>query len=212
MALSAVPLAFCADFRPPGIPLVVHDPYFSIWSMADHLTDEPTKHWTGTVQSLSSLVRVDGTVFRIMGTEPYGVPALPQTQVRVLPTHTIYDFEGVGIHATLTFLTPALPQPGSTLAAGDLPGLAGPFSGRKDPSRRVVFRCRSTDCRQHHGGAGDLGALSSRRSSNLTIQEPSSSQFLRSRETICELIGDTCMSSRPTSRARRRPQRCGRKV
>ncbi len=135
MALSAVPLAFCADFRPPGIPLVVHDPYFSIWSMADHLTDEPTKHWTGTVQSLSSLVRVDGTVFRIMGTEPYGVPALPQTQVRVLPTHTIYDFEGVGIHATLTFLTPALPQ--------DLEVLSRPVT-------YLAWQVRSVDGKTHH--------------------------------------------------------------
>jgi hypothetical protein len=102
--------AFAADFRPPAVPLVPHDPYFSIWSMTDHLTDAPTKHWTGTIQSLSSLVRVDGKVFRVMGTEPRHSPTLQQTNLTVLPTHTIYSFEGAGIRLTLTFFTPALPS------------------------------------------------------------------------------------------------------
>ncbi len=99
-----------AELRPPAVPLVTHDPYFSIWSMADHLTDQPTKHWTGTVQSLSSLVRVDGATFRIMGTEPRKAPALSQTALKVFPTRTQYAFEGAGIRVDLEFLTPALPQ------------------------------------------------------------------------------------------------------
>ena len=102
--------ALGADFRPPAVPLVTHDPYFSIWSMSDHLTDSQTKHWTGVTHSLSSLVRVDGKTYRIMGREPRSVPALEQTKLEVLPTHTIYSFQGAGIRATLTFLTPALPQ------------------------------------------------------------------------------------------------------
>ena len=99
-----------AGLRPPAVPLVAHDPYFSIWSMADHLTDQPTKHWTGTNQSLSGLVRVDGHTFRIMGTEPRNSAVLEQTAVAVLPTRTEYTFQGAGIQVALEFLTPALPQ------------------------------------------------------------------------------------------------------
>jgi hypothetical protein len=98
-----------ADFRPPAVPLITHDPYFSIWSMADRLSDAPTKHWTGTVHSLTSLVRVDGKTFRLMGTEPRAIAPLEQTHVEVRPTTTIYQFAGAGIQLTLTFLTPALP-------------------------------------------------------------------------------------------------------
>ncbi len=104
------------DFRPPAVPLVTHDPYFSIWSMADHLTDEPTKHWTGKPQSLCGLIRIDGKVYRVMGKDPRGVPAMNQTGVEVLPTHTVYQFAGANIALTVTFLNPALPSSLDVLA------------------------------------------------------------------------------------------------
>jgi hypothetical protein len=96
--------------RPPAVPLVACDPYFSIWSPGDKLTDVDTTHWTGKPHRLTSQVHIDGKPFRVIGQEPSSVPALPQTKVEVLPTRTISTYEGAGIRLNLTFLTPALPD------------------------------------------------------------------------------------------------------
>src|SRR6185369_6704477 len=96
--------------RPPSVPLVACDPYFSIWSPADKLADADTVHWTGKPHRLSSVVRIDGEAFRLMGKEPSTSPALPQTGLEVLPTSTIYTFEGKGLRLMLTFMTATLPE------------------------------------------------------------------------------------------------------
>ena len=96
--------------RPPAVPLVAHDPYFSIWSPTDRLTDAATVHWTGRAHPMTSLIRIDGDAARLMGATPSNVAALPQTSVTVRPTHTVYTFENSRVKVTLTFMTPSLPS------------------------------------------------------------------------------------------------------
>jgi hypothetical protein len=97
--------------RPPAVPLVSSDPYFSIWSMADELNADTTRHWTGTPQSLTSLIRIDGSSFRLMGAERNdSVPAMPQRSLEITPTQSIYKFEAAGVEVTLTFTSPRLPH------------------------------------------------------------------------------------------------------
>lgn len=122
------------QLRPPAVPLVTVDPYFSVWSMADRLTDDATRHWTGKRHAMTGLVRIDGTVCRFMGkmsaddeASPAGAeaaaghdgaapnppaaaepPALPQTGLSVRPTSTAYTFEGGGIRLIVDFTTPLL--------------------------------------------------------------------------------------------------------
>jgi hypothetical protein len=96
--------------RPPAVPLVASDPYFSVWSPTDKLNESSTVHWTGKSHRLTSLVRIDGKVFRLMGRDPKDVPPLAQTGLDVFPTRTRYTFAGAGVQLRLTFMTPALPE------------------------------------------------------------------------------------------------------
>jgi len=120
--------------RPPSVPLVACDPYFSIWSSADRLTATNTTHWTGKLHRLASLARIDGTAYRIMGMEPADAPPLPQQHLTVLPTRTVYTFEGAGVALTLTFMTPALPD--------DLDVLSWPVT-------YLTYEFRATDGKAH---------------------------------------------------------------
>lgn len=98
------------SFRPPAVPLVTHDPYFSVWSMNDALNSGPTRHWTGKPQRLTGLVRIDGNVFRWMGDAPRTSAPLPQVNLSVTPTHTIYRFAGQGVSLEVRFLSPLFPS------------------------------------------------------------------------------------------------------
>jgi hypothetical protein len=140
-----------AKLVPPATPLVAHDPYFSIWSQADNLTDEDTTHWTGRPHRLTSLVRIDGKAYRVMGASPANVPALEQKSLVVYPTMTIYTFQGAGVRLLLKFMTPALPD--------DIDVLSRPVT-------YVTYEFRSTDGNDHEA------ALYLDASAEITVNEP----------------------------------------
>ena len=108
VALTSSGLAQTAGVeRPPATALIAHDPYFSIWSDTDKLTDSPTRHWTGHAQPIEGLVRVDGKALRFMGRDPEDVPAMEQTGMELTPLHTKYHFAGAGVALDFTFFTPS---------------------------------------------------------------------------------------------------------
>ena len=61
------------ELRLPAVPLVVNDPYFSIWSPFDNLTDGSTRLWTDAEKPLEGLLRVDGTTYRFMGAKEHKI-------------------------------------------------------------------------------------------------------------------------------------------
>lgn len=65
--LNVVTMIFGQSTKAPAFPLITHDPYFSIWSTTDKLTDSPTKHWTGAEHSMMGMLKVDNKIYRFMG-------------------------------------------------------------------------------------------------------------------------------------------------
>ena len=57
------------DLRVPSVPLVVNDPYFSIWSPYDELNEGMTRHWTNDEKPLQGWLRVDGVTYCFMGAD-----------------------------------------------------------------------------------------------------------------------------------------------
>lgn len=70
-----------SDLRPPAYPLVSIDPYTSAWSMTDNLYDGAVRHWTEKEFPLIGAVKVDGVIYRFMGTEDIELhPVVPTSE------------------------------------------------------------------------------------------------------------------------------------
>ena len=102
-------------FRAPAVPLVTHDPLFSVWSFGDKLTDDVTRHWDGVRQFMFGLLVVDNEIFQFMGKlnatdERYttGYAKLPQTGVEIRPMTTRYTYANDMLDMALTFTSPLL--------------------------------------------------------------------------------------------------------
>jgi hypothetical protein len=70
-----------SDLRPPAYPLITIDPYASAWSMTDNLYDGSVKHWTEKDFPLIGAIKVDGVVYRFMGSEDVELkPVIPTSE------------------------------------------------------------------------------------------------------------------------------------
>ena len=77
--------AFSQIQKAPAYPLVVHDPYFSIWSFTDQANGSVTKHWTGTDHSLVGLLTVDQKTYQFLGSLPFPVESVVPIAERSVP-------------------------------------------------------------------------------------------------------------------------------
>lgn len=96
------------DLRLPSVPIVVNDPYFSIWSPFDTLNEGDTRHWTHQEKPLEGLLRVDGVTYRFMGAPDTDIRQAQQLSVSVLATNTYYTFSCGPVELDVVFTAPML--------------------------------------------------------------------------------------------------------
>ena len=129
--------------RYPAVPLITVDPNFSIWSMADRLYDDVTRHWTKRRNNLIGYIKADGRPLRFMGKADHDLllgkdmDVIPQKSVRVYPMRTVYEFENDICSLELNFTSPLLTD--------DLLLLSRPVS-------YISYKVEFTDGKEHEFG------------------------------------------------------------
>jgi len=96
--------------RAPAYPLITIDPFFSVWSQANKLTDENTVHWTNRPNTIFGTVNIDGKDYRIIGDHNKEIPAMTQISVDCTAFSTTYVFEEDGVRLKLIFTSPIIPN------------------------------------------------------------------------------------------------------
>lgn len=93
--------------RAASIPLITHDPYFSVWSAADNLYDTDTSHWSGLRQKIRGYISIDGVQYCFMGYPEYH-KIIPQVSLDVTATATEYIFENEKLVLSVKFTSPIM--------------------------------------------------------------------------------------------------------
>lgn len=94
--------------RAPAVPLITVDPYFSVWSESDRLTDTDTRHWTNKSNKIVGVLEVDGEKNCFMSTVE-GMKVMEQKALEIDALNTTYVFVNEKVELTLQFTTPVVP-------------------------------------------------------------------------------------------------------
>ncbi|CAD7940739.1 unnamed protein product [Amoebophrya sp. A25] len=92
-------------FRPPAVPLLVQDPYISVWSTSDTLSASQTQHWNGDPVPLVGALVVDGVCHRFLGSERDAKYALGGGSSQVSCASTLPQIGLPVVNATTTTYT-----------------------------------------------------------------------------------------------------------
>ena len=94
--------------RPPAIPLINVDPYFSLWAPYDKVTDGAIRHWTGAENNVVGSIIIDGIQYGFLGKGHNKI--LQQTNLEITAFTTELTFENELIVLYVKFCSPLMPD------------------------------------------------------------------------------------------------------
>lgn len=97
--------------RPAAVPLITVDPFFSIWSCDDTLDGNATKHWSGRPAPIMAGIYVDEWFYSMGAVDRNFMQPrwrVYQSDLKVTPLSSVYEFENEFAKVTLTFTTPLI--------------------------------------------------------------------------------------------------------
>jgi len=166
--------------RAPSYPLITVDPFFSVWSAANRLTEGSTVHWTGKPNTINGTLVIDGVTYRFMGEGD--APAMTQVSADCNAFSTTYVFEAAGVRLTAVFTSPILPN--------DLYLLSRPVS-------YLELRAESID-RKKHDTVAKI-SVAEHICTNLTKSEPVKAELLSLGKLNSVKIGTVAQNIIPCS-------------
>lgn len=95
--------------RIAAVPLITHDPYFSVWSQADKLYEDETRHWSQKMMRMYGTLILDEKEYFFMGRKAER-EEIPQIRLEVTATSTRYLFENEDALLEVIFTSPLLAE------------------------------------------------------------------------------------------------------
>lgn len=96
--------------RPPALPIINIDPYFSVWAQESPL--HHLVHWTGSTNTILGLINIDGEEYRFLGNAYYcrdkKIPVMEIESVDADAFSTIIVCKNDKIRLTVKFTSPML--------------------------------------------------------------------------------------------------------
>ena len=142
-----IPFINSLFIRPPSVPIIVQDPYISLWSPHNNLYDGSITHWNGGLIQFTGFIIIDNICYRWMGKDDFAQcpNTMNQVSLNINALSTDYSFNDPSnkVQLNISFITPSILNATKSSLLTDIEWLSLPITFLK-------FKIKSTDKMSHN--------------------------------------------------------------